>query len=158
MLRTIASMCMALLAISAWAADESQAINLSGQWVGYYTYHNEVEAQKQGYQPSVTCMIISQDGSRFIARHFEPNTWGEPGSPSIEANLRGLVIEADGVWGVIALKDYDGSAGQTHRLEYRLNYDPTAQTLNGTWTIDAEWTGEVRFRRVNIVDEQAINP
>ncbi|MBL8550373.1 MAG: toll/interleukin-1 receptor domain-containing protein [Hyphomonadaceae bacterium] len=103
------------------------AADLSGRWQGYY---------QQGENRTPFAVQIDGRTGAFRGRMAETNTFADPARfPQLFANVVGQT-RADGA--VAFVKTYDGTAGQSHSVEYQGRIDDGGQTISGTWRIRAE--------------------
>lgn len=111
------------LAAPAWA---QAGASLTGVWSGYYGYDGQPD--RVPFQAK-----LSAAGATFAGTTIEPNTFGEPSTMFLTANVVGQ--SANGV--VSFVKTYDGTGGQSHSVSYRGTLSANGQCVSGTWTIDA---------------------
>lgn len=123
-----------LLLLSAVPALAFQAGEV---WRGTYVYGN-------GRAPvQFTLLVTSGQGGRFEGVIVEPNTFGDRAFPELFADVTG---NADGT-ALNFAKTYDGTAGQSHTVNYSGTTTGGGRRANGTWqTQDLNGTFEMHRR------------
>lgn len=113
-------------ALAATAPASAQAgASLTGVWSGYYGYDGQ--SARVPFQAKV-----SAAGASFAGTTIEPNTFGEPSTMFLTANVVGQA----GAGGAVSfVKTYDGTGGQSHSVEYRGTLAPNGQCISGAWSI-----------------------
>jgi len=125
----------AALVLVPLAASAQDASALSGTWSGRYAYQGSAGRQEVPFTLQMTVRNASISG-----RMTEPATFGDKTSPSLYANVVGVVEGRR----VRMVKTYDGTGGQTHSVYYEGMLDPGAMTISGTWIISERGSGEFR--------------
>lgn len=116
---------LSLVALAAIAPASAQGAGLTGVWSGYYGY--DAQSDRVPFQAK-----LSAAGSSFAGTTIEPNTFGEPSTMFLTANVVGQV----GANGAVSfVKTYDGTGGQSHSVEYRGTLAPNGQCISGAWAI-----------------------
>ena len=115
--------------------------NLTGFWVGRYSYDGGVGAAVQ------FLVNLAQDGAALSGTISEPNSIG-PSSRELHAFLSGHRNGAD----IVFAKTYDGASDAAHRVDYHGRLNSEATEIVGRWTIAPEG-GDFAMRR-ELLDEQ----
>lgn len=111
--------------LAAVAPASGQSAGLTGVWSGYYGYDGQ--STRVPFQAK-----LSAAGSSFAGTTIEPNTFGDPTTMFLTANVVG---QAGGNGAVSFVKTYDGTGGQSHSVEYRGTLSPSGQCISGAWAI-----------------------
>jgi hypothetical protein len=122
---TAAALVLGALAMMTPASAQAGA-SLTGVWSGYYGYDGQ-----SGRVPFQAKLAAA--GATFAGTTIEPNTFGEPTTMFLTANVVGQASNG----AVSFIKTYDGTGGQTHSVSYRGTLTANSQCVAGTWTIDA---------------------
>ena len=96
---------------------------LSGRWAGRYFYRNDVTGV-----PFEMNLVMSQ--GRIAGSVVEPNTFGDETSKNLYADFNGRIIGDSVRW----IKQYDGTAGVNHAVQYEGVLDRAANRISGHWT------------------------
>jgi hypothetical protein len=132
-LKTLAAasvMCVAMAAPTMAQAYE----NLTGVWQGVY-WGPTSEAVE--FQTTIT----DSAGPGFVGSIVEPNTFGDPGSPLLLATVQGRVSGDT----VTFTKTYDGTAGESHAVQYT-GALVSDRHIVGTWALPGA-TGQFELAR-----------
>ncbi|MEJ0059716.1 MAG: hypothetical protein WDM79_09165 [Terricaulis sp.] len=108
--------------------------NLSGVWQGVYWGPSN---QAVEFQATITDV----PGPGFTGSIVEPNTFGDPASPMLLATLQGRAAGES----VSFTKTYDGTAGQSHTVQYTGTL-LSDRHIVGTWSL-AGATGQFELAR-----------
>lgn len=101
--------------------------HLSGRWTGHYFYRRPVNGVTD--VPFEMNLIMSQ--GRIAGSVVEPNTFGDETSKNLYADFDGRIIGNSVRW----IKQYDGTAGVNHAVEYDGVLDRSANRISGQWTV-----------------------
>lgn len=97
----------------------------SVEWKGTYSY----EEKKR---PSVHFAVTwKQSGKKISGKILEPNTFGDNGFSQLRAKLKGEINNNE----VVFKKTYDGTAGVSHSVEYRGQFNAEKNQISGRWQI-----------------------
>ena len=118
-------------------------LNLSGLWMGRYTYpHNE--------GPTTPFLARIEDtGGALSGTIIEPNTIG-PSSDSLEAMLNGSRTGS----AVDFTKVYDGASDAAHAVDYVGQVSGDGNTISGVWSL-AHLDGPFEMYREAVWEEKA---
>jgi hypothetical protein len=112
-------------------------INLEGVWTGHYHYRGVMS----WLAPSVKFHVVFQkDDGGIRGRIYEPNTFGRRSAEHLEADIRDLEVR-DGI--LRFTKQYDGSGGASHSIDYEGSISADGLSVQGTWKIG--WRGSGTF-------------
>jgi hypothetical protein len=136
--RTCSRLCLALILLGpfltlsfAGQKDEPAAAghnSLAGMWGGTYSYADDSNQQPVKFQ-----MAIVQDGNTIVGFMKEPNTFGRQDDPWLHAGFKGRFDAKTGK--VTFTKTYDGTAGQSHDVEYSGTMSKKDTLIEGTWDL-----------------------
>lgn len=110
-----------LLAVMAGASAQE----LTGTWTGQYMYEDGRRAVE------FKASIISAD-AKFWGSITEPRTFGANAAQGLSANIFGDVAGNR----VSFRKNYDGTGGVNHWVQYTGALDQTNRRIDGVWSID----------------------
>ncbi len=114
---------------------------LAGVWSGKYRYPEEAA---ESPVPFLAVLVHQgEDGVRGWIR--EPNIFGAPGEPFLQAEATGTFDPHKQV--LRLTKTYDGTAGQSHEVHYIGRLGENRQ-LEGTWQIPNSWGAGFRMAPV----------
>ena len=121
--------------------EDATPADLSGRWLG--TYYRP--AHDRYYRPSVRFVIEMRcrDGAIW-GTVAEPNTFGDGSSDKLFADIRGTFVGRR----LSFTKQYDGTAGVSHSLQYNGEYSPSTDSVAGTWFVSPSWYGRFEMHRV----------
>jgi hypothetical protein len=129
-----------MLVLAASGVQRANAADLSGLWVGYYVYDAANRTER------VECsMVLEQTNDVLHGRMIEVQTFGAEPSIGLAATLTGTLEDR----ALSLVKTYDGTGGQTHSVSYKLKVSQEGRTLEGTWSIGADYTGRSLFKRLD---------
>lgn len=114
---------------------------LAGVWSGKYRYPPEA-----ALPPVPFLAVLVHQGEHEVRGWIrEPNTFGAPGEPFLQAEATGAFDPRKQV--LRLTKTYDGTAGQSHEVHYigRLGEDFQCE---GTWQIPGSWGAGFRMAPV----------
>lgn len=136
-IRFILRRALAVLGLLAFVGTLS-AQELTGTWTGQYMYEDGRKAVE--FKASIT----SAD-TKFWGSVSEPSTFAASNAPALSANIFGEVAGNR----VTFKKNYDGTGGVTHWVEYTGALDQTAHRIDGVWSINGGKTmGRFTMSRV----------
>lgn len=122
-------------------ADE--AINLSGLWLGTYSY-------PRGLGPTTPFLAkLVDDGGSLSGTTLEPNTIGS-GSEQLQA----LISGSRSASAVDFTKMYDGESDAAHAVDYVGRLSSDGNTISGVWSL-AETDGPFEMHREAAWEEAA---
>ena len=110
-----------------YADSQDVTGHLSGRWAGRYFYRRPVNGVTD--VPFEMNLVMSQ--SRIAGSVVEPNTFGDGTSKNLYADFDGRIIGDRVLW----TKQYDGTAGVNHAVQYEGVLDRSANRISGEWTI-----------------------
>lgn len=109
-------------ALSGLVSQES----VKGLWTGRYYYPDST------MPPVHFSVLFGFLGDRIVGQITEPNTFGNPSAPFLQAEITGSLGPGAAVHFV---KRYDGTGGVSHSVFYDGTLSPDGRTIQGTWTI-----------------------
>jgi hypothetical protein len=106
-------------------------------WLGNYVY-------RTGQPPVRFTLFITKSGAgTFEGVMVEPNTLGDRAFPELLADITGTREGATFSF----TKQYDGTAGQSHTVQYTGQFAAERRRANGTWRLpDSNGTFEMHRR------------
>jgi hypothetical protein len=126
------------------------AAALTGTWAGTYFY-----TMGSGGGPTTGSVAffaeLTVDAGKIHGSIVEPNTIGDRTASELRATVEGSIAE-DGL--VRFVKQYDGSGGVAHAIEYVGRLDPLTQQIEGVWKVSGS-EGRFVMRRHNRLPELA---
>jgi hypothetical protein len=125
---------------------------LSGTWTGTFLYNSRNPAGGPASVSFFAELILDARGLRGSI--VEPNSFGDDVGGEVRASVQG-VIEADGE--VRFTKQYDGTAGVTHVVEFVGFLDLAAARIEGAWTT-AGASGSFVMKRDRPLPRVAMRP
>lgn len=144
-----ASAAEAAPAAPATASPTPDAASLTGTWAGTYFYATGGAGAPTG---SVAFFAeLTVDAGKIRGSIVEPNTIGDRTASELRATVDGSIAE-DGL--VRFVKQYDGSGGVAHAIEYVGRLDPLTQQIEGVWKVNGS-EGRFVMRRHNRLPELA---
>jgi hypothetical protein len=136
----IASLLMIAFAWVAWPVTAgAQPFALTGDWHGRYYYNNNRDSVE-------FTLKLDADGGRCIGRTQEPNTFGDKSATHLFGNVS--CVSAGVQPGRIFRfhKQYDGTGGVSHAVEYSGVVAEDGNTITGQWQIGSG-TGQFSMTR-----------
>jgi hypothetical protein len=100
---------------------------LTGMWRGWYVYQGTAQP------PVCFQMALVQDGSTVVGFIKEPNTFGTRKEPWLVAVFKGRFEEQTGK--LTFTKNYDGTAGPNHDVEYGGTVSKDGNKVEGDWNL-----------------------
>jgi hypothetical protein len=135
------ALCLTSPATTAKVAPEAKAGAISGAWQGEYFYPDG-----SGQDSVKFDVVLVQDGETVVGYMKEPNTFGNQGEPFLHALLKGRFDPKSGK--LTFTKTYDGTAGQSHDVEYTATLPAKATKVEeGAWTIGGNFSGRFTLER-----------
>jgi len=114
--------------------------DLSGDWIGNYTYPGELE-------PVPFLAILIESNGHLTGETKEPGQTPEMGAIA-HALIQGVRHGAE----VAFTKMYDTIEDEP--ILYKGSVDETGNEIHGRWTIVGEWSGSFLMRRATAVEEE----
>jgi len=126
------------------------AAALTGTWAGTYFY--TMGSSTGATTGSVAFFAeLTVEAGKIRGSIVEPNTIGDRTASELRATVDGSIAE-DGL--VRFVKQYDGSGGVAHAIEYVGRLDPLTQQIEGVWKVSGS-EGRFVMRRHNRLPELA---
>jgi len=120
---------------------------LAAVWTGSYSYPKDAQKDDVKFQ-----MLLVQEGKKVIGFTKEPNTFGKNNDePWLHADLKGQIDERTGI--LTITKTYDGTAGETHSVEYSATPSQDRSKLEGTWALPELPSGRFRLEKRPLDDK-----
>ena len=125
------------------AMAQAQSFSLNGNWSGRYVYGDNRTAVE------FTLELDARD-NRCLGRIQEPNTFGEKSASHLFANVACLSSGVRPGREFRFIKQYDGTGGVSHAVQYSGVVSQDGNTVAGNWLIlsSTSWsTGQFSMSR-----------
>jgi len=100
--------------------------NLTGVWTGSYSYPD-------GRAPVEFLVILKEESNgKLIGALREPNTFTNASDLFLGAWISGAVKSGQ----VLFTKTYDGTAGQSHSVDYKGTVNWKTRVIDGQWSLN----------------------
>ena len=110
--------------------------SLSVVWEGSYSYDDPAAGRAVRFT-----FVATELNGNLSGQISEPNTFGTPEANFLRASVTGTI---EGTL-VRFRKQYDGSGGETHAVDYEGILDRATRTIHGQWGV-ARTTGTFKLR------------
>ena len=128
------------IALVCFAVPNALAQDVGGAWKGYY-YYNDGRIKVE------FTLDLGMRNGRCVGQTKEPNTFGDRSATHLYANITCQSLNV-GPGGVFAFhKQYDGTGGVSHGVEYSGVMSADGNTVTGQWRINRD-TGQFSMTRV----------
>lgn len=113
--------------------------SLAGSWEGHFAYPRGDERSPVKFRAE-----LRSEGGGIVGKLIEPNTFSQSRVKELRANVVDFRADPDG--SVQFVKEYDGTGGETHRVDYRGSLSKDRRTIRGTWRMP-RLSGTFEMRR-----------
>jgi len=101
--------------------------DMAGRWSGTYSYSSGTQ------QPVNFSMTLNVSSGTCAGRIEEPNTFGNPSSKFLYANITCALEQTAPLPTLVVNKTYDGTGGVNHSIVYRGSVAADGRLVTGTW-------------------------